>query len=401
MISWRNAACLAAAFASLAIARPLPANAQAAGEPIKIGVPMPLTGTLAGAGNLIALGIRYSAEEANKTGGVLGHKIDLLIEDTKSEPNSAATTGAKMAAQDKVYAFVGGYGSTSDFALLQSIKRFNPIFIHPASSSVKLEQAFGKEPGYFHVYIWDYNRQKAAAAFLTSVSPKVETVAIAYEDGLYGSDAAKYSEQYMGKAGLKLVMREPFKAGTPDFSPILNRAKAANADVLFFVGYSGDNIQFVKQARALDVKPKLILLVNAGEKRADFGDAGEGVALIGEWAPEQKTAGLSTFIDGINAWLPNGQKVQPAMVQGYTAMDTLIQAIKSAGTLDQAKVLQALDSQTFNTPYGALKYQESDGGALHQLLSEKNMIVYQYRKEGEDVVWPAAKASGALSYPAK
>ena len=192
MISWRNAACLAAAFASLAIARPLPANAQAAGEPIKIGVPMPLTGTLAGAGNLIALGIRYSAEEANKTGGVLGHKIDLLIEDTKSEPNSAATTGAKMAAQDKVYAFVGGYGSTSDFALLQSIKRFNPIFIHPASSSVKLEQAFGKEPGYFHVYIWDYNRQKAAAAFLTSVSPKVETVAIAYEDGLYGSDAAFY-----------------------------------------------------------------------------------------------------------------------------------------------------------------------------------------------------------------
>ena len=406
MTTRRGSLAVAATLALAASLAPVAARAQSAadaikpGEPIKVGVPMPLTGTLAGAGQFIAEGIRFAAEEANKSGGVLGHKLDLLVEDTKSEPNAAATIGSKMAAQDKVYAFVGGYGSTSDFALLQSIKRFNPIFVHPASSSVKIEQTFGKESWYFHVYIWDYMRQKAATAFLTSITPKVQTVALAYEDGLYGSDASKYSEQYMGKDGLKIVMKEPFKAGSPDFSPILNRVKAANPDVLFVVGYSGDNIQIVKQARALDVKPKLILIVNAGEKRADFGAGGDGVAVIGEWAPEQKTAGLADFIDRINAWLPNGRKVLPPMVQGYTAMSTLIDAIKKAGTLDRGKVLAALGDTTFDTPYGKLGYRQSDGGALHQLLNEKDMIVAQYKKDGQQVVWPAAKAGGTLTYPA-
>src|SRR5690606_1218112 len=107
-------------------------------EPVKIGVPMPLTGFLSQAGQLILTGIRYAAEEANRNGGVLGRQLELLVEDTKGEPNTSATIATKMATQDEVYAFVGGFGSTADFALLQSVKRYNPIFVHPASSSVRL-----------------------------------------------------------------------------------------------------------------------------------------------------------------------------------------------------------------------------------------------------------------------
>jgi branched-chain amino acid transport system substrate-binding protein len=391
------AAAGAAAFAALAAG--LPARAQTA-EPIKIGVPMPLTGVLGGAGQFIAAGIRFAAEEANKSGGVLGRPIELLIEDTKSEPNTAATIASKMATQDKVYAFVGGYGSTADFALLQSVKRYDPIFVHAASSSVRLEQAFGKEPWYHHVYIWDYHRQKAATAFFESIQPKPETVALAYEDGLYGSDAAKYSEEYMAKAGFKLVMKEPFKSGSPDFSPILNRVKALNPDVFFVVAYSGDNIQIVRQARSLNIRPKLTMTVNAGEKRSDFGDFGEGIANIGEWAREQRTEGLEPFITRFEAFLPSGATLQASMVQGYTSMYTLIGAIKKAGSLDRDAVLKALGETTYDTPYGKLQYKPSDGGALHQLLSNENMIVVQYRAQGQEVVWPPEKANGKLVYPA-
>ncbi|TAL82625.1 MAG: ABC transporter substrate-binding protein [Candidimonas sp.] len=375
------------------------ASAQSASEPIKIGVPLPLTGPLAGGGRMILDGIKYAAEQANGQGGVLGRKIQLLIEDTKGEPNTAAGIAAKMTSQEKVFAIVGGYGSTPDFAMLQSVKRYKPIFVHIGSSAVKLEQTFGAEPWYYHVYIVDYHRQEGVTAFLNSITPRPKTVAIAYEDGLYGSDSVKFSDEYLGKAGYKIIMKEPFKAGSPDLSPILNRVKALNPDVFFFVGYSGDNIQIARQAHELKIKPKLTLIVAAGEKREDFGNFGNGIAVIGEWAPEQKTPGLDAFLKGIAHALPANTKVLPTMVMGYTGMYTLIQSIKKANTLDREKVLAAMDDSTFATPFGKVSYKASERGGKHQLLSEKNLVVWQYRKNGQQVVWPVDKANGKLVYP--
>jgi len=102
----RNLAWAAAVAATMA----LPASAQD-NAPIKIGVPLPLTGPLAGAGTQLQWGIQYAAKEANDAGGVLGRQLQLIIEDTKGEANTSATVAAKLGGQDKVDAVVGGFGS--------------------------------------------------------------------------------------------------------------------------------------------------------------------------------------------------------------------------------------------------------------------------------------------------
>lgn len=374
------------------------ASAETDTPPLKIGVPLPLTGPLAGGGRMILDGIKSAVEETNQAGGVLGRKIKLIVEDTKGEPNTSAQIAARMAAQEGVYAFVGGYGSTPDFAMLQSVKRLSPLFIHVGSSSVKIEKTFGGEPWYYHVYIVDYHRQKAVASFLNSMNPKPKTVAIAYEDGLYGSDAVKFSNQYLGKDGYDIVMREPFRTGSPDFSAVLNRVKALNPDIFFFVGYSGDNIQIVRQEQELNIVPKLTLIISAGEKRSDFGKFGKGVAVIGEWAPEEKIPGLQEFLKRIKTTLPAGTQVLPTIVMGYTGMSTLVDAITRAKTFDKAKVEAQLDKGTFQTPFGEVAYTSSEYGK-HQLLSDKNLVVWQYRDVGQQVVWPAKTANGKLVYP--
>ena len=45
------------------------------GDPIKIGVPMPLTGPLAGAGRLILAGAHMATDEVNARGGLLGRPV--------------------------------------------------------------------------------------------------------------------------------------------------------------------------------------------------------------------------------------------------------------------------------------------------------------------------------------
>src|SRR5215211_2303230 len=119
VIMWKSIKRILATTVVAGAAVAAPALAQQA--PIRIGVPLPLTGALAGGGNQILWGIQYAAEEVNEAGGLFGRKIELLVEDTKGEPNTSATVAAKLASQDKVDAFVGGFGSTSDFALLSAL----------------------------------------------------------------------------------------------------------------------------------------------------------------------------------------------------------------------------------------------------------------------------------------
>jgi branched-chain amino acid transport system substrate-binding protein len=385
-----------AVFAGAVLAAPVAIAQQA---PIKIGVPLPLTGALAGGGNQILWGIQYAAGEVNDAGGLFGRKIELVVEDTKGEPNTSAGVAAKLASQDKVDAFVGGFGSTADFALLSALQRYEPIFVHPGSSSVRIEETFGKYDWYYHVYIWDYHRQKAAVSFFKSI-PGVKTLAIAYEDKLYGTDGSKFTQQYAKEAGLDVVMNEPFRAGTPDFSPILNRVKGLNPDILFIIGYSGDNLQIARQSAQLGIKPKLLVTQGAGEKRSDFGAAGDNVVVIDLWSAKQKTPGLAEWVKKAEA--KRGSEVVSTAVQGYVAMQTLIDAAKKAGSWDRAKILANLGSMTFDTPYGQVAYTPSEKGGKHQLITDKSMIAVQYKPNGgQEVVWPADKAAAKITYPAQ
>jgi branched-chain amino acid transport system substrate-binding protein len=376
-----------------------PAGAADDNGPILIGVPVPLTGNLAQSGQLVLNGVQVAADEINRGGGLLGRPIKLLIEDTKGEANTSAAVGAKLVTEDKVFALVGGFGSTPDFALLQSVKRYEPIFMHAASQSVKLEKAFGGQPWYFHTYLWEYVRQQATAKFLSSLQPQPKTVAIIYEDGLFGNDAAHYAQSYMKEAGLDVVVSEPFRTGSPDFSPVLSRVKSANPDVLFIIGYPGDEIQIARQIKQLDVKPRLVLYTDTGAARADLGDAVIGATMVMDYSPDQKTPGNAELVKRMSAAYPN----QPfsSMMLGYTGLKTLADAVRIANAFDKAKVIDALSNNAFDTPFGHLAYVKSPGGAIHSLLSEDTEIVVQFRKDGMDVIWPDGKANGKLIYPAE
>ncbi len=65
------------------------AATASAQDTIKIGVTQPLTGAFAASGNYVAQGAKIAEEQINKAGGVLGKKIQLIIEDNKSNPTEA------------------------------------------------------------------------------------------------------------------------------------------------------------------------------------------------------------------------------------------------------------------------------------------------------------------------
>lgn len=96
--------------ASLALAGALPASAQ---EPYKIGVSAGLTGYAATVDRAWRDGVELAAAALNAKGGVMGRKIQVVVEDNRSEPQEAVTVYRKMLSSDKVDVFVSGCVSTA------------------------------------------------------------------------------------------------------------------------------------------------------------------------------------------------------------------------------------------------------------------------------------------------
>ena len=129
-------------FAKLSVTAAIVAGAIAtsatAQETIKIGVTQPLTGAFAASGNYVAQGAKIAEDEINQAGGVLGKKIQLIIEDNKSNPTEAVSTVEKLIEKDKVPVLIGAWSSTLTLAVMPKLEEYKVPMIVETSSSGKI-----------------------------------------------------------------------------------------------------------------------------------------------------------------------------------------------------------------------------------------------------------------------
>ena len=110
----------------------------AAQESIKVGVIQPLTGAFAASGNYVANGAKIAADEINAKGGVLGKKLELVIEDNKSNPTEAAAVAEKLIVRDKVPVMMGAWGSGFTLAIMPKLMEYKVPMLVETSSAGKI-----------------------------------------------------------------------------------------------------------------------------------------------------------------------------------------------------------------------------------------------------------------------
>ncbi|HYI89604.1 MAG TPA: ABC transporter substrate-binding protein, partial [Beijerinckiaceae bacterium] len=93
----------------------MPAVVQGQADVIRIGHLTPLTGFLGPLGEYAQLGVRLAADEVNAAGGVLGRKIDLVMEDSVN-PQTASAKAERLIERDKVAMIIGEISSASGLA---------------------------------------------------------------------------------------------------------------------------------------------------------------------------------------------------------------------------------------------------------------------------------------------
>lgn len=377
----------------------------ACAQPVTIGILSPLTGGAAGTGQAQLAGFQLALEEINAAGGVLGEPLELIIEDTQADAGVALAAFEKLMVEDGVSFIGGGYSSGVTLALVQSMKTFQPIvsWIGGAVSGVGLEgfdgieELLGTEPWFFHVHPWDYHNTEALGSFITSTG--VDEVAILHEDSAFGGPGSIALEALIEEAGPEVVLNEAFTStllgGSGDFRAAISKAAATTADMLVWIGYDSDVVPLTSQIRQLNYTPKYIVGAPPGWP-AEFAGAPEAECVAGliGFLPNLPSSEAKTFSEAYTAM--HGSPPDNYMAAlAYAQLWSYADAINAAGTTDQAAVIEALESMTFDSPMGEWSFGQSEITA-HQGFNADMWMIFQYQDGAREIVYPLEKATAPL-----
>ena len=232
------------------------ASAQAAGEPITIGVLYPLTGPSSELGQGFQYGAELAIAEINAHGGINGRPIRLIMVDDKSKPDGSVTAVQRLTTGDKVMLLWSGSSSSPTVAVLPRLKAGPTPFYVGFASDPRVLHPFSK-----YVYSGAAAPVSAVVEALSSfvaTTLKAKTVATMFCDQANCKAAAPLVHKRLGELGAKLVAEQTFHSGDTDFTGQVNAVKAANPDVVVVWGLPVDGGRLVGQLRRAGITAKIV-----------------------------------------------------------------------------------------------------------------------------------------------
>lgn len=364
-------------------------------EPIRLGAILPLTGPIAGSGQDMRAGYTLALEEINAAGGVLGRPVEVIFEDDRGDPATGVAAFEKLINRDRVDIILGGLSSTVTYAIAAPAKRYRPLMAWTGAAARAVEQAFEGADWFFHYHPWEYHNLAATTEFMVSTGAK--RVAIFYEDGLFGQSGKDLATQQFTEKGLQVVLSESFKTGAGEFTPLLIRARAANPDILYWIGYDADAVPLMTQMRELNWTPKLVY---GAPPTWPVGFAQQPVAQyvagLTFWTPDIPDPVSRQFVEKYVARF--GQRPNSYWAPlAYTNLVTVVDAIRRAGTTDKRAVAAELAKTDYRSPLGRRLTFKPSRLIPYQGFTE--WVSFQWMNGKQEIVYPPELATAKLVYP--
>jgi branched-chain amino acid transport system substrate-binding protein len=311
---------------------------QAAGT-IKIGAIFPITGPLATFGTSCANGAKMAIEEVNLRGGVLGSKIELLVEDDQYKPEEAANAAKKLIERDKVVALIAEVTSSVTLVVAPIAQQSKIVLLTPTATNPKVTQV--GDYIFRACFIDDFQGEVMANFVYKNLKLKTAAILTAVTSD-YSKGLAQFFKQKYTALGGKIVAEESYSEGDSDFRAQLTKIKAAKPEFVYVPGYYADVGPILLQARELGITVPFgggdgwdspVLLQTAGK-------AAEGCFFSNHYSPDSKELVVQTFVK--NYQKKYGTTPDALAALAYDAAKLLLDAINRAGSTDSSKIRDAL-----------------------------------------------------------
>lgn len=351
---------------------------------IKIGVLIPLSppGDYL-AGQYMARGAQLAAEILNSKGGILGKKVEVIIEDDSGTPEKGVAGMRKLILQDRVIAIAGQYHSSVALAVQDVCEQYGiPIIITGASAARITEKHLNTT---FRIHVIDPDRAKVWVDYIKKMGYK--KIAMIMELTDYGIGLANWTQRWIQLEGINVTVKVWFIDRTAtDFTPQLLEVKAWDPDFIINGGVGTPMYLIIKQAYSLGIIPRVPMLVTYdGPSRSkefwdNVGDAGKDILFIAYYHPNMALTPLGEEFKKLY-YQKYGEYPTYHVYNVYGAIMILAQAIEKARSLEPRAIIDALLKYEFTSWNGVVKFNRAEG-VYWQQWSPPMMIV-QYTKVGQ------------------
>ncbi|TPW30662.1 amino acid ABC transporter substrate-binding protein [Pararhizobium mangrovi] len=352
-------------------------TATAADNVVKLGASVQLTGTNANTGRYYQDAYRLTVDKINDAGGIkIGdktYKLQLDILDNQSDVNLSVRQYVQLLKSDNVDFLLGPFAS--NFALNDSsvAEKYQVPMVQGGGASGQIYSR-----GYKYIFgtlppADDYFA--STIDMLGKVDPTPKTVALVAADDSFDVSVAEGTRKHIKDAGMKLVLDKQFRDGGGEFSSILSQIKSSDVDAVLWTGHETDALNFIRQAKSLNVNPKDFYSFTVGVPTADFRQA------LGKDA---------NYAFGMTSWLPNeslkdkwfgdaksfadayqkkyGYAPDYHAASGAADVETFAYALEKAGSTKPDAVRDAIAKSDFDSLYAHVKYGENGQIDLPQIV---------------------------------
>ena len=338
-------------------------------DTIRFGVAGAHSGDLASYGLPTVNAAQIVAEVYNERGGINGRQIQLFIEDDVCQPEVAANTAAKLVG-DRVVGVIGHICSGATLTALGTYLESGIVAISPSATTPTLTQS-GDYPNFFRTIASDDAQAQMQVAFALD-QLGARRIVVLHDRGDYGRGLAEFARDAINADGRgQVLLFDGVTPGAVDYSAIINRIEATNADAIIYGGYHPEASRIVGQMRDRGMDTEFIS--GDGVKDDTFiqtaGPASEGVYAT---SPMDTTAN-PLAVEAIQRHRDKfGEEPGPFYLNAYAAAIALFNAIEKAGSTDMEAIRTALQSEFVDTPLGALRFDsrgdaEGVGFAMYQV----------------------------------
>jgi len=320
---------------------------------IKIAVAGPMTGPDAAFGDQFKTGAELAVVDINAAGGLLGQQLELKVYDDACDPKQAMTVANRLVGDGAVLA-VGHFCSHTSIPASKVYEEEGIIQISPGSTNPKLTDEGG--PNVFRVCGRDDQQGSVAGAYLAENFGD-KNIAILHDHSTYGKGLAQETTKALNGGGKKEAFHDTFSKDGTDFSALVSKLRHNKIDVVYVGGYYDGAARLARQMRDQGVDAILVggdTLVTK-EFAAIAGKAGEGTLMT--FSPDpRKNPAAAEIVERLRA---KGVEPEGYVLYAYAAVQAWKQAVEKAGSVDPAKVMQALHSSQFDTVIGTFEFDEN------------------------------------------
>ncbi|MGZ6226439.1 MAG: ABC transporter substrate-binding protein [Syntrophales bacterium] len=364
-------------------------------EVLKLGIPLPLTGTNAKFGEIEKKSYEIAMQEINAKGGVKGKKIVLEFEDSQGKPEIARSIVERLIDVKKQPVVFGEYSSSCSKAISAVAEERKVPYLVVTGATDDITQQKYK-------YVFRLNPTNAYYAtglmsFLNTVV-KPKTIAILYESSDFGTSGAEDMVHQAKRAGIQVLVKEQYEKGAVDFRPILSKVKAARPDVIYMVSYVMDAALLMRQIRELRIDSKLYAGGAAGFAIPEFiqnaKEASELVMTATLWSPQIAYPGAREFAEKYKKLYKDYPSYHGA--EAYSALYVIKDALVRAKSWKPDDIRAAMKSTNMMTAFGPVKFQDKEGYTNQNFM---DTLVMQVIKGKHETIWPQKYASAQYVYP--